>query len=321
MDVKYVVPLEPFARARRAAARHPRGARDRRPARVRATARRTSTRRAARVPRPRPAAPAALQVPLARVRRQRPVHLRGQAQGARAAARSSTGWPYDARAARRALRARAARSCASASSAPTGARPSGGLRPALAVAYTRVTLAAPELGERADVRLRPRLPRARRRRGRLAAGARDRREQVAARQRGRPTACCARSARGPADGCSKYCLGVALHAARRARATACGRCCARHFRAAPVAAVALALTRRGGCRPTSRRSRIDGEEADPRRPEGPGPAQRSAAGTYQRRHRAARLSPRSAFAKKPYAIETDKRRAAARACRARTTGT
>jgi hypothetical protein len=84
-----------------------------------------------------------------------------------------------------------------------------GLRPALAVAYTRVTLAAPELGERVtcDFDLSFSGPGG-------AAGRLDPGMAIVESKSARGNAVADRALRElghrPVDGCSKYCLGVAL---------------------------------------------------------------------------------------------------------------
>jgi hypothetical protein len=120
-----------------------------------------------------------------------------------------------------------------------GRAPDARLRPTLAVGYTRVTLVAPTLGERltCDFDLAFSAPDGRS--GRLAS---DRVIVESKSPRGNATADRALRALGarPEDGCSKYCLGVGFTNpdvnSNRMRPLL-----RRHFRAAPVAAVPLAL--------------------------------------------------------------------------------
>ena len=90
-----------------------------------------------------------------------------------------------------------------------GLAPGGGLRPALAVAYTRVTLAAPELGERltCDFDLTFEGPGG-------AAGRLDPGMAIVESKSARGNALADRALRAlghrPQPACSKYCLGVAL---------------------------------------------------------------------------------------------------------------
>jgi hypothetical protein len=90
-----------------------------------------------------------------------------------------------------------------------GRPPDRGLRPALAVAYTRVTLAVPEFGERVtcDFDLTFTGPGG-------AAGRLDPDKAIVESKSARGNALADRALRGlghrPEPGCSKYCLGVAL---------------------------------------------------------------------------------------------------------------
>ena len=220
----------------------------------------------------------------------------------RAAARSSTAW-------------RTTRALATSSPSPRsrflreclertyGRGPDGGLRPALAVAYTRMTFAAPALGERVTATstspsARPTAPAAGSPRERVIVESKSARGNAAADRALREL-----GAR-PARGCSKV-LPRRLFTHPACTATACGRCCGATSAPLRVAAVALALGAAGGGRAADV-PRLDdhGRPADPRRPEGPG--RLTVGGAHlRRRDRAARPAPRSAFPKKPYAIETD----------------
>jgi hypothetical protein len=120
-----------------------------------------------------------------------------------------------------------------------GRAPDDDLRPALAVAYTRVTLCAPRLGERVtcDFDLAFSAPDGAS--GRLAE---DRVIVESKSARGNATADRALRALGarPETGCSKYCLGVGF-TRPDVKSNTMRRLLRRHFRAAPAAAVAVAL--------------------------------------------------------------------------------
>jgi len=120
-----------------------------------------------------------------------------------------------------------------------GRTPDGELRPSLAVAYTRVTFVAPELGERltCDFDLMFSAPDGSS--GRLAPGTVIVESKS---ERGRAVADEALKALGarPESRCSKYCLGVGF-TRPEVRSNLLRPLLRRHFRAAPAAAVALAL--------------------------------------------------------------------------------
>jgi hypothetical protein len=118
-----------------------------------------------------------------------------------------------------------------------GRAPDARLRPTLAVAYTRVTLVAPALGERltCDFDLAFSAPGGAS--GRLAA---DRVIVESKSAHGNATADRALRALGarPEDGCSKYCLGVGF-TNPHVNSNRMRPLLRRHFRAAPLAAVAV----------------------------------------------------------------------------------
>jgi hypothetical protein len=120
-----------------------------------------------------------------------------------------------------------------------GRAPDGGLLPALAIAYTRVTFVAPALGERltCDFDLAFSAPDGTS--GRLAE---DRVIVESKSARGNAIADRALRALGarPEGGCSKYCLGVG-YTNPSVKSNGLRPLLRRHFRAAPGAAVALAL--------------------------------------------------------------------------------
>ena len=185
-----------------------------------------------------------------------------------------------------------------------GRAPDGKLRPALAVAYTRVTLAAPALGERltCDFDLAFSAPDGAS--GRLAE---DRVIVESKSARGNATADRVLRALGahPEDGCSKYCLGVGFTNpdvnSNRMRPLL-----RRHFRAAPIAAVALAL---GAAAPAAAADvpRLDIRAAKAIRDDPKVPARLSVGGRTYRVGIELRGQASQRFPKQPYRFETDRR--------------
>jgi hypothetical protein len=185
-----------------------------------------------------------------------------------------------------------------------GRAPDGKLRPALAVAYTRVTLAAPALGERltCDFDLAFSAPDGAS--GRLAG---DRVIVESKSAHGNATAdrvLRSLGARPEAD-CSKYCLGVG-YTNPDVNSNRMRPLLRRHFRAAPIAAVALAL---GAAAPAtaSELPRLDIRAAKAIRDDPKVPARLSVGGRTYRIGIELRGQASRAFPKKPYAIETDRR--------------
>jgi hypothetical protein len=185
-----------------------------------------------------------------------------------------------------------------------GRPPDAQLRPALAVAYTRVTLAAPALGERltCDFDLAFSAPDGAS--GRLAE---DRVIVESKSAHGNATADRALRALGarPEDGCSKYCLGVGF-TNPEVNSNRLRPLLRRHFRAAPVAAVALAL---GAAAPAAGADlpRLDVRAAEAIRDDPKVPARLTVGGRTYRIGIELRGNSSRAFPKKPYAIETDRR--------------
>jgi CotH kinase protein/VTC domain len=185
-----------------------------------------------------------------------------------------------------------------------GRAPDGELHPALAVAYTRVTFAAPQLGERVtcDFDLAFSAPDGAS--GRLA----DDTVIVESKSaRGNATADRALRTLGarPEAGCSKYALGIGF-TRPEVKSNALRRLLRRHFRAAPAAAVALAL---GAAVPAAAADvpRIDLRAAKAIRDEPKVPARLTIGGRTHRvevewRGQSSQLHP-----KKPYAIEARRR--------------
>jgi CotH kinase protein/VTC domain len=185
-----------------------------------------------------------------------------------------------------------------------GRAPDWKLRPALAVAHTRVTLAAPALGERltCDFDLAFSAPDGAS--GRLAA---DRVIVESKSARGNATADRALRALGarPEDGCSKYCLGVGF-TNPHVNSNRMRPLLRRHFRAAPIAAVALAL---GPAAPAAAADvpRLDVRAAKAIRDEPRVPARVTVAGRTYRVGIELRGQASQRFPKKPYRFETDRR--------------
>jgi CotH protein/VTC domain-containing protein len=184
-----------------------------------------------------------------------------------------------------------------------GRGPDGGrLHPQLAVAYTRVTLAAPALGERVtcDFDLAFASP--------CGAGGRLAEDTVIVESksvRGNATADRALRALGarPERRCSKYCLGVGLTRSD-VRSNAMRPLLRRHFRAVPAAAAVLAF---GAAPAAAEVPRVDLRAARTIPDEPKVPARLTVGGrTYrvevERRGEASQLLPR-----KSYAVEARKR--------------
>ncbi|MGI8780068.1 MAG: VTC domain-containing protein [Solirubrobacteraceae bacterium] len=185
-----------------------------------------------------------------------------------------------------------------------GRAPDAQLRPALAVAYTRMTFAAPALGERVTCDFDLVFSASDGASGRLAE---DRVIVESKSARGSATADQALRALGvrPADGCSKYCLGVGFtHPdlnSNRMRPLL-----RRHFRAAPIAAVALALGTPGPS-VAADVPRLDIRAAKAIRDDPKVPARLTVGGRTYRVGIELRGQSSQAFPKKPYAIEADRR--------------
>ena len=197
-----------------------------------------------------------------------------------------------------------------------GRGPDARLRPALAVAYTRVTFAAPALGERltCDFDLAFSAPDGTS--GRLAEDRVIVESKSAHGNAGADRELRKLGAR-PVGGCSKYCLGVGF-TNPDVHSNALRPLLRRHFRAAPVAAVALAL---GAAAPAVAADvpRLDIRSAKTIRDEPKVPARLSVGGRSYRvaielRGRAPRRSRRSPTRSRPIAG------CACSACRASATG-
>jgi hypothetical protein len=180
-----------------------------------------------------------------------------------------------------------------------GRSPEGELHAALAVVYTRVTFAAPALGERVtcDFDLAFSAPDGTS--GRLA-------ESVVIVEskspRGNATADRMLRALGarPEPGCSKYCLGVSF-TRPDVRGNGLRRLLRRYFRAAPVAAVALAL---GADAAPAAVPKLELAAAKAIRDDPKVPGRLTVGGRTYRIGVELRGSSSQRFAKKPYAIET-----------------
>jgi hypothetical protein len=120
-----------------------------------------------------------------------------------------------------------------------GRTPQGELQPALVVAYTRVTLAAPALGERVTCDFDLGFCSPDGARGRLAEDSVIVESKSASGDAAADRALRALGAR-PEGRCSKYCLGVGL-TNPRVKSNSLRRLLRRHFRALPVAVEAPAL--------------------------------------------------------------------------------
>jgi hypothetical protein len=185
-----------------------------------------------------------------------------------------------------------------------GRAPDGELHPALAVAYTRVTFVAPEVGERVtcDFDLAFSAPDG-------ASGRLDDHAVIVESKSARGNATADRALRAlgarPEGGCSKYALGVGFTRPEM-KSNAVRRLLRRHFRAAPAAAVALAL---GAAGPAAAAEvpRLDLRAAQAIRDEPKVPARLTVGGRTHRvevewRGQSSQLHP-----KKPYAIEARRR--------------
>jgi hypothetical protein len=185
-----------------------------------------------------------------------------------------------------------------------GHTPDGKLRPTLAIVYTRITLAAPQLGERltCDFDLAFSGPD-----GASGQLAEDRVIVESKSARGNATADHVLRALGarPEEGCSKYCLGVGF-TNPHVNSNRLRPLLRRHFRAAPVAAVALAL---GAGAPAAAADvpRLDIRAAKAIRDDPKVGARLSVGGRTYRVGIELRGQASQAFAKKPYAIETNRR--------------
>jgi hypothetical protein len=185
-----------------------------------------------------------------------------------------------------------------------GRAPDGELRPALDVAYTRVTFAAPELGERVtcDFDLAFSAPG-----GASGQLAEDRVIVESKSAHGNATADRALRALGarPEVGCSKYCLGVGF-TNPRVKSNGLRPLLRRHFRAAPIAAVALAL---GAAAPAASAElpRLEIRTAGAIRDDPKVPARLTVGGRTIRVGIELRGNSTQAFPKPPYAIEADRR--------------
>jgi hypothetical protein len=177
----------------------------------------------------------------------------------------------------------------------------GGLAPALAVAYTRVTFAAPALGERltCDFDLAFSAPDGAS--GRLAE---DRVIVESKSPHGGAVADRALRAVGarPERGCSKYCLGVGF-TNPAARSNGLRPLLRRHFRAAPAAAVALALGAGAAPAAAAPVPRVDVRAVEAIRDDPKVPARLTVGGRSYRVGIELRGSASQSFPKKPYAIE------------------
>jgi hypothetical protein len=182
----------------------------------------------------------------------------------------------------------------------------GDLRPALAVAYTRVTLVAPALGERLTLDFDLAFSAPDGASGRLAE---DRVIVESKSVGGRAVADRVLRELGvrPEGGCSKYALGVGW-TNPRVKSNGLRPVLRRHFRAAPVAAVGLALAA-GAAAPAAAASvpRVELRAAKQIRDSPEVPARLSVGGRTYRVEVELRGSSSQRFAKKPYAIETDER--------------
>jgi hypothetical protein len=185
-----------------------------------------------------------------------------------------------------------------------GRTPDGELRPTLAIAYTRITLAAPQLGERltCDFDLAFSAPDGAS--GRLVE---DRVIVESKSARGNATADHVLRALGarPEEGCSKYCLGVGF-TNPDVNSNGLRPLLRRHFRAAPVAAVALALGA-GAPAAVADVPRLDIRAAKTIRDDPKVPARLSVGGRTYRVGIELRGQTSQTFRKKPYRIETDRR--------------
>jgi CotH kinase protein/VTC domain len=185
-----------------------------------------------------------------------------------------------------------------------GRTPDGELRAVLAMAYTRITLVAPELGERltCDFELAFSAPDGTS--GRLADGlviveSKSRRGNAVA-----DRALRALGAR-PEPGCSKYCLGVGF-TNPHVNSNGLRPLLRRHFRSAPAAAVALAL---GAAAPAAAAEipRVDVRTAHTIRDEPRVPARLTAGGRTYRIEIELRGQTSQRFPKRPYRFETGRK--------------
>lgn len=182
-----------------------------------------------------------------------------------------------------------------------GRRPDGELRPALAVAYTRITLVEPERGERltCDFDLTFTAPDGTS--GRLAEDA-----VIVESKSARGGALADRALRvlgaRPEPVCSKYCIGVGF-THPQVKSNGLRPLLRRHFRAAPVAAVALALGAGSTPAAAAEVPRVDIRAAKAIRDDPKVPARMTVKGRTYRIGIELRGQSSQTFAKKPYAIE------------------
>jgi hypothetical protein len=185
-----------------------------------------------------------------------------------------------------------------------GRTPDGELRATLAMAYTRITLVSRELGERltCDFELAFSAPDGAS--GRLAEGL-----VIVESKSSRGNAVADRALRAlgarAEPGCSKYCLGVGF-TNPHVNSNGLRPLLRRHFRAAPIAAVALAL---GAAAPAAAADvpRLDIRAAKAIRDDPKVPARLTVGGRTYRIAIELRGQASQAFPKKPYAIETERK--------------
>jgi CotH kinase protein/VTC domain len=183
-----------------------------------------------------------------------------------------------------------------------GRTPDGELRATLAMAYTRVTFVAPGLGERLTCDYDLAFSASDGASGRLA-------EDLAIVEskspRGNAVADRALRALGarPEPGCSKYCLGVGF-TNPRVKSNGLRPLLRRHFRAAPAAAVALAL---GAAPAAAELPRVDIRAAQTIRDEPKVAARLTAGGRSHRVGIELRGQASQRHPKRPYRIETKRK--------------
>jgi hypothetical protein len=185
-----------------------------------------------------------------------------------------------------------------------GHAPDGDMQPALAVAYTRITFAAPALGERVtcdfDLAFTARDGTS----GRLSPGTVIVESKSACGNAVADRALRALGAR-PQSGCSKYCLGVGFTNAT-VNSNSLRPLLRRHFRAAPLAAVALALGAAGPAG-AAQVPRVDIRTAGAIHGDAKVPARLTVAGRTHRVQIKLRGGSSRQFPKKPYTVEADRK--------------
>jgi hypothetical protein len=186
-----------------------------------------------------------------------------------------------------------------------GRTPDGELQAVLAMAYTRITLVAPELGERltCDFELAFSAPDGAS--GRLADGLVIVESKSA---RGNAVADRALRALGarPEPGCSKYCLGVGF-TNPHVKSNGLRPLLRRYFRAAPAAAVALGLGAATAPAAAAELPRLDVRTAGAIRDEPKVPGRLTVGGRTYRVGVELRGQASQRFPKQPYALETERK--------------